>query len=259
MFTTIYRMPTTRTRTYGTTAVVEKEPLRTGLDFTRKKKVVNFNDNAIDFTRKDKDNDKVTIIKKWGKPDRFLDQYFNTSEKWQALNTYNVLYVLQTKASKEHEVFKIGISSGINYNGGRTETLIMGSPEDKKSCLGIYLWYLAGQKNKINSAISKEAKLNEEIIESYRVNLSWSKKREKFLKDTLKKEFKTIQGYEWFIVPKLQLPRFREIIEDLTNDSLQPDEKTRFPTDRGKKKKVSPQITKQPRKKPLPKKKTKKK
>ena len=46
-------MPTTRTRTYGTTAVVQKEPLRTGLDFTRKKKVVNFNDNAIDFTRKD--------------------------------------------------------------------------------------------------------------------------------------------------------------------------------------------------------------
>jgi hypothetical protein len=96
----------------------------------------------------------------------------------------------------------------------------MGSPEDKESCLGIYLWYLAGQKNKVNSAISKEAKLNEEIIESYRVNLSWSKKREKFLKDTLKKELKKVQGYEWFIVPKLQLPRFREIIDDLTDDSL---------------------------------------
>jgi hypothetical protein len=44
-------------------------------------------DKEIDFSRKDEHNNKVTIIKRWGKPDRFLDQYFNTKEKWDTLNT----------------------------------------------------------------------------------------------------------------------------------------------------------------------------
>ena len=38
-------------------------------------------DKEIDFNRKDEYNTKVTIIKRWGKPDRFLDQYFNTKAK----------------------------------------------------------------------------------------------------------------------------------------------------------------------------------
>ncbi len=32
-------------------------------------------DKEIDFSRKDEHNNKVTIIKRWGKPDRYLDQY----------------------------------------------------------------------------------------------------------------------------------------------------------------------------------------
>ena len=39
-------------------------------------------DKEIDFDRKDENDSKVTIIKKWGDPDRFLDQYFNNREKW---------------------------------------------------------------------------------------------------------------------------------------------------------------------------------
>jgi hypothetical protein len=42
----------------------------------------NLSDKEIDFKRKDENDSKVTIIKKWGEPDRFLDQYFNNREKW---------------------------------------------------------------------------------------------------------------------------------------------------------------------------------
>jgi hypothetical protein len=81
------------------------------------------------------------------------------------LNKYDLLYVLQNKASRKKHVFKIGVSTGsfrlknyIDYNGGRTDLptkLTMGTPEEKDSCLGIYLWYLAGQKNRVNSASTK--------------------------------------------------------------------------------------------------------
>ena len=64
-------------------------------------------DKEIDFDRKDENNNKVTIIKKWGDPDRFLDQYFNNREKWDNLNKYNLLYVLQNKASRQRHVFMI--------------------------------------------------------------------------------------------------------------------------------------------------------
>ena len=151
-------------------------------------------DKEIDFSRKDEHNNKVTIIKKWGTPDRYLDQYFNNKEKWDTLNTYNLLYVLQNKASRERYVYKIGVSTGsfriknyIDYNGGRTDIpyLKMGSTKDKESCLGIYLWYLAGQKNRLNSAKWKTTKDAREIEDSYRTNLTWNKQREAFLKKAL--------------------------------------------------------------------------
>jgi hypothetical protein len=194
-------------------------------------------DKEIDFNRKDENNNKVTIIKKWGDPDRFLDQYFNNREKWDNLNKYNVLYVLQNKASRQRHVFKIGVLTGsfrlknyIDYNGGRTDRpfLTMGTPAEKESCLGIYLWYLAGQKNRVNSAMKKTTKESKEIEDSYRTNLTWNRQREKFLKDELKKHFSTIQGYEWFIVPDEKLQLFRKIIVDLTNQTLKPDEKVRI-------------------------------
>jgi hypothetical protein len=63
----------------------------------------------------------------------------------------------------------------------------MESPDEKNSCLGIYLWYLAGQKNRVNSAMKKTTKESKEIEDSYRTNLTWNKQREKFLKDEKKK------------------------------------------------------------------------
>ncbi len=44
-------------------------------------------DKEIDFNRKDEHNNKVTIIQKWGIPDRYLDQYFDTKEKWDTFST----------------------------------------------------------------------------------------------------------------------------------------------------------------------------
>ena len=60
-------------------------------------------DKEIDFNRKDENDSKVTIVKKWGDPDRFLDQYFNNREKWDNLNKFNLLYVLQNKASRQKQ------------------------------------------------------------------------------------------------------------------------------------------------------------
>ncbi len=81
----------------------------------------------------------------------------------------------------------------------------MGTPDEKESCLGTYLWYLAGQKNRVNSASTstKKTKESKEIEDSYRTSLTWNRQREFFFKDELKKhKFTTIQGYEWFDTPK---------------------------------------------------------
>jgi hypothetical protein len=79
----------------------------------------------------------------------------------------------------------------------------MRTSDEKESCLGTYLSYLAGQKNRVNSASTstKKTKESKEIEEGYRTSLTWNRQRENFLKDELKKpKFTTIQGYEWFIV-----------------------------------------------------------
>ncbi len=105
----------------------------------------------------------------------------------------------------------------------------MGTLEEKYSCLGIYLWYLAGQKNRVNSAMKKTTNESKETEDSYRTSLTWNRQREKFLKDEFKKhKFTTIKGYEQFIVdtPK-KMELFRKVIVDLTNQTLKPDEKIR--------------------------------
>ncbi len=96
------------------------------------------------------------------------------------------------------------------------------------SCLGIYLWYLAGQKNRLNSAKLKSAKVDQEICDTYRCKFTWNKQREAFLKKELTNNgFTKIRGYEWFKVPEEQLDEFRDIIVNLTTQTLEPDEKTR--------------------------------
>jgi hypothetical protein len=69
----------------------------------------------------------------------------------------------------------------------------MGTPDEYDSCSGIYLWYLAGPKNKLNSAKWKTTKGNQEIVDSYRTNLTWNRQRETLKKKALKENnFKTM-------------------------------------------------------------------
>ncbi len=62
------------------------------------------------------------------------------------MNKYNLLYVLQNKASRQKHVFKIGVTTGsfrlknyIDYNGGRTDKpfLTMETPAEKESVHGL--------------------------------------------------------------------------------------------------------------------------
>jgi hypothetical protein len=70
------------------------------------------NDNEISFTRKDENNPNMTIIKKFGTPKKYLDQYIQGTEIWKEINKFNLFYVLQTKLSIEDSVFKVGVSAG---------------------------------------------------------------------------------------------------------------------------------------------------
>jgi hypothetical protein len=62
-------------------------------------------DKEIDFNRKDEHNNKVTIIKKWGTPDRYLDQYFNTKEKWDTLNIHTIYYTFYKIKHRKKETY----------------------------------------------------------------------------------------------------------------------------------------------------------
>jgi hypothetical protein len=68
-------------------------------------------DDTISFTRKDKNNKQVTVLKEWGTPTQFMDQYI-AGDMWKEVNKFNLFYIIQTKTTREDDVFKIGISSG---------------------------------------------------------------------------------------------------------------------------------------------------
>jgi virulence-associated protein VapD len=186
------------------------------------------NNDVISFTRKADDNPNVTIIKKFGKPTKYLDQYIQGTEMWKEINKFNLFYVLQTKLSIEDSVFKVGVSAGerrlkdyLSHNG-KTNRIkkggwVMGSKEDEDSCRGVFLWYLAGQRDKVRNSKNKK---ESQIVKDYYKNPYWSNKHEKIVKKTLKGAgFKTIQGSEWFVVDDLdKMKLFKQIVTQLTAD-----------------------------------------
>ncbi len=102
------------------------------------------NADVISFTRKADDNPNVTIIKKFGKPTKYLDQYIQGTEMWKEINKFNLFYVLQTKLSIEDSVFKVGVSAGerrlkdyLSHNG-KTNRIKKG---------GWVMWNLSHLKN----------------------------------------------------------------------------------------------------------------
>ena len=104
-------------------------------------------DDTISFTRKDTKNKYVTVVKNWGVPTRFMDQYIS-GDMWRDVNKFNLFYVIQTKITKEDDVFKIGVSSGerrlkeyLTFCGKTNHPylLTMGSPKDRLRTWGILM------------------------------------------------------------------------------------------------------------------------
>ena len=191
-------------------------------------------DDTISFTRKDKNNKQVTVVKEWGTPTRFMDQYIS-GDMWKEVNKFNLFYVIQTKITKEDNVFKIGISSGerrlkeyLTFCGKTNHPylLTMGSPKDKKSGRGVYLWYLAGQRDNVRDGDNKRRSTitNDEIVKDYYTSAFWSKNHESRVINTLKNEgFTTRQGEEWFIVNPGRVAKFKQIVTDLSKIYVQPE------------------------------------
>ena len=190
--------------------------------------------DTISFTRKDKNNKQVTVVKEWGTPTRFMDQYIS-GDMWKEVNKFNLFYVIQTKITKEDDVFKIGISSGerrlkeyLTFCGKTNHPYLlkMGSPKDRQSGRGVYLWYLAGQRDNVRDGDNKRRSTitNDEIVKDYYTSAFWSKNHESRVINTLKNDgFTTRQGEEWFIVNPGRIAKFKQIVTDLSKIYVQPE------------------------------------
>ena len=191
-------------------------------------------DDTISFTRKDTKNKHVTVVKNWGTPTRFMDQYIS-GDMWKEVNKFNLFYVIQTKITKEDDVFKIGISSGerrlkeyLTFCGKTNHPYLlkMGSPKDRQSGRGVYLWYLAGQRDNVRDGDNKRRSTitNDEIVKDYYTSAFWSKNHESRVINTLKNDgFTTRQGEEWFIVNPGRVAKFKQIVTDLSKIYVQPE------------------------------------
>ena len=190
--------------------------------------------DTISFTRKDKNNKQVTVVKEWGIPTQFMDQYIS-GDMWKEVNKFNLFYVIQTKITKEDDVFKIGISSGerrlkeyLTFCGKTNHPymLKMGSPKERQSGRGVYLWYLAGQRDNVRDGDNKRRSTitNDEIVKDYHTSAFWSKNHESRVINTLKNDgFTTRQGEEWFIVNPGRVAKFKQIVTDLSRIYVQPE------------------------------------
>ena len=191
-------------------------------------------DDTISFTRKDKNNKQVTVVKEWGTPTQFMDQYIS-GDMWKEVNKFNLFYVIQTKITKEDDVFKIGISSGerrlkeyLTFCGKTNYPYLlkMGSPKDRQSGRGVYLWYLAGQRDKVRDGDNKRRSTitNDEIVKDFYTSAFWSKNHESRVINTLKNDgLTTRQGEEWFIVNPGRIAKFKQIVTDLSKIYVQPE------------------------------------
>ncbi len=104
--------------------------------------------------------------------------------------------------------------------------LKMGSPKERQSGRGVYLWYLAGQRDNVRDGDNKRRSTitNDEIVKDYYTSAFWSKNHESRVINTLKKEgFTTRQGEEWFIVNPGRIAKFKQIVTDLSKIYVHPE------------------------------------
>ena len=108
------------------------------------------------------------------------------------LDSFNLLYVVQSKADIENDIYKIGVSSG--YRRLSEYYKHHGDERDGKSkCSGVNLIYLAGTK-KPNLNKSEAERLS-----GYALKKPWSRVKEQAIFRELKKQkYKASRGAEWF-------------------------------------------------------------
>ena len=84
---------------------------------------------------------------------------------------------------------------------GEDNTPILKMGSKKKTCRGVFLYYLAGQHDKVRSSKTKKSKIENQLVKDYYQDPYWSMKHEKHVIKALNDAgFKTIQGKEWFVV-----------------------------------------------------------
>lgn len=134
---------------------------------------------------------KFKLLCEW-KPKRSLAAYLELPGKRKELDSYNLLYIIQSKADVDDDVYKIGVSSGYRrlseyYKHHGTEK------NSTSKCTGANLIYLAGTKKpNLNKAESLRLK-------GYALKKTWSRVKEQAIFKALKKEgFRATRGAEWF-------------------------------------------------------------
>lgn len=159
----------------------------------------------------------VSVFKPWNNKKIFLSTFMNVKDStsgkqslvMQELDAYNLLYVVQSVADKENNIYKIGVSKGV----GRLYEYIKlhGNPTSKKvpqnsKCTGVFLVYLAGKKRHDSSSRKTIAgKTDADIVDYYRHNV-WSKRKEQHIFWILNTQgILPVRGKEWFYIKDADL------------------------------------------------------
>ena len=150
---------------------------------------------------------KFSLLLEWN-PHRSLAVYLGRPGIRKRLDSYNLLYVIQSKADVHDNVYKIGVSSGHR----RLFEYFKHHGDEKQSqspCSGVNLIYLAG---------TKKPQLNKDEaqrVSGYALKKPWSRVKEQAIFRDLKKEGYTAKrGAEWFhLSGKIGAATLKKIIE----------------------------------------------
>ena len=147
--------------------------------------------------------DGVFVLKVWDDAPTLLSAFMDVksstktkrSPTMQTLNKLNLLYVVQSKADRYKDIYKVGVSKGV----GRLNEYVKMHGNGNGKCSGVYLIYLAGRKRAdAESRKTKAGKTDADIVDYYR-HSNWSNNREKqILRDLNLKGITPVRGKEWF-------------------------------------------------------------
>lgn len=144
----------------------------------------------------------VSVFVKFGsKKTLFLSDYLDAkssetrrrSDPMKALDTYSMLYVVQSKSDKEKAIYKVGVSKGVS----RLHEYFKMHGDSVGRCSGVYLIYLAGVKTRPNVAASRQ----------------WNFEKESQIKTTLKAwGIPAVRGHEWIGISEENYNAFKLMV-----------------------------------------------